>query len=768
MKPWPIRSMLGSHRFRFPHLAMAGAIVALLGGLFVASVAATAPDGGQETTPQQPGPDDASSPGSEDGKTKKSKKEDTAEGLLSVNGASDGLEVELVACGAGEDDERQAADAPPSPCSQPIDSLGTHIGGRATILLESKAKLALEASYVPDGGDAPIRLTKDSGWVFLSESSPSALEAGQVAPLTIGFALDPGTSPTAIDGTLVLRGTGETKGEPATAVVPVSGTIRQFKQLSVQPKTLQMNSDKRKATVTLAGADLIEFLTFAGFGRPSAVLSEEGGGTAEVELRLQSPENVAATDHPDQAKAVVRLTSEDVSPGAYEGKLVISEFIPGAPETEIELSSGRCFLLLILLVVLGVLAGAVLTRLVSFAMRRQHLLEVLAQSTRPYELVRQSGPTASWRLGDLVGAEVDPEAEGEGQGEDGSEEEEEGGGDEEEESDGLRLHGVQGLIESIKTARSSADLDEDTDRVLDMVARLQRWIRVEPAARRLKQVDEEAQPESMLPLEEGKTKGWHESNARRDTRVLLEFAQREPADAKAADDLVWRLLRQAEWHHAFAKAWDAAAGNADRLAKVAALDVEVGKDSDVGSRRPEKQDMLDARLHLLAIEVLGSFPKTPGLEKEPPKNAGITAVQWEASPNLFTGWATLDGQSYGQLARFTARGARRPGWPDAGVEARAFIRPVDLFGTFNAVVIASFVYGMSEYSDTWGSTKDIATAVLAGVLGKVVIDWGALPIFQSIRLRAAKAAAEATDGGGAAAPGGTGGAATAAAGSGKA
>lgn len=79
-----------------------------------------------------------------------------------------------------------------------------------------------------------------------------------------------------------------------------------------------------------------------------------------------------------------------------------------------------------------------------------------------------------------------------------------------------------------------------------------------------------------------------------------------------------------------------------------------------------------------------SVPQLP----EPPTPAGLTDVVWSASPNLFTGWATLDGKSHGQPVRQAA---------------------------------------------AW---NDLVTAFVAGLVGHVVVKWAALPAFQSLRLRA--------------------------------
>lgn len=83
-----------------------------------------------------------------------------------------------------------------------------------------------------------------------------------------------------------------------------------------------------------------------------------------------------------------------------------------------------------------------------------------------------------------------------------------------------------------------------------------------------------------------------------------------------------------------------------------------------------------------------------------------------------------------------------PSWDAVQREVRlgrgGSISKADFGWTLVILVFAAAVYGVTTYSETWGGAKDFATAFLAGSLGKVAIDWAALPIFRSVRLRNAK------------------------------
>ncbi len=576
----------------------------------------------------------------------------------------------------------------------------------------------LGKAVVPPGVEVASEALKGAfGLVAeLAADSPLRLEAGKSRVVAIGFALPPGEPATAIDGSLTVGVEGE---KPST--VPVTGAMRPFKGVSVAPSKLSMTSDDDAEEVTLAGPDLVEFLRFGSFEGPTATLYSDAGDTTSATLELPSAETVASSDNPNRSVATVVVDDADPPPGKYTGKLSLTNLSTDAAAVEIELHSHRGFPLLVVLVLAGVIAGGVLTRLATTAVRRRLLRAILEQTVDAYRHVLGTGATKSWRLEDLLGE--DPLQGGASPGPVTG-----------------RLQGLPALRDSIETARSSADLDEDADRVLDMIARMQRWLRVEPLARRLSIVAERspsADPEGLK---------WSISKTLRDTRALLETVRREPADVAKADDLVGHLLFQIEWHNGLAAAWDANLDDADHTEAVKGLDEALGTESKVASRTGEEQDVLEGQLRALVQRLPGgTVPSLPAVPGDPEQGQelenGITPVKWDASSNLFTGWATLDAQSYGQLTRRAATSARAQYVPSACdmVAEVGKIRLPDLGWTLVALTIASIAYGAAEYDDTWGTCQDLATAFLAGVLGKVTVNWAALPIFQSIRLRASKA-----------------------------
>jgi hypothetical protein len=541
--------------------------------------------------------------------------------------------------------------------------------------------------------------------------SPLTVAGRKSRSVSIGFALPLTESAAAIDGKLVIS-----TGDEKPLAVQVSGEARSFGGVTVTPSTLPVDADDDGAELTLEGPELVEYLRSHGGEELSATLYGAGNDTAEATLTLPTADEVEGPDtsgggelasNANRATAGVAVDDSDASAGKYTGKIALPELPAETGAVTVELHSHDGFPLMVFLVFAGIFVTGVGTRIATMATRRKRLTEVLTQTYNVFvDVLKGPGEIASWHLDDLLAE--DPKAPGEPRPRAG------------------RLQGLPALKRSIATARSSADLDEDAERVLDMIARMQRWLRLEPLARRLELVAQRRGKDGPL--------AWEDSNTLRDTRALLELARREPADAEKADDLVARLMFQVEWHSGMAAAWQLSSLST----RVKELD-DALKDSHAGERKPGELDTLSARLRALLAGV--DVPRPGPIPGEPDEDLdnGMTPVKWEASSNLFTGWATLDAQSYGQVARRVATSSRAqyvPSWTAIRHELR-FSR-ADWVWTGTILVFTSAAYSATVYSDTWGGCGDFATAFLAGSLGKVTIDWAALPIFQSVRLRKAK------------------------------
>jgi hypothetical protein len=523
----------------------------------------------------------------------------------------------------------------------------------------------------------------DTAFSLISSRSTITLPARKTRALPLRFALPPGKPLASLNGTLVVDLAG------VATPLTVTAKVQELSPIAVEPPTVVI--EHSTASVDLVGPGVRELLAHPDASPPSVRLRS---GDHEVTATLKVPATHTA-GAPDRATATVAL-SGDPYPGKYAGDLPIRSVLPGKPTVGVEVRAHRSIWLAFLFIFGGAFIGGLLGRLAALARRRELLRESLEESLAKY------GPLETTRQGWSMEALLGPQPW---------------------EADEDAIQGASGLLGSIQRGRSSADLDDDTARVLDMVARLQRWLRLEPAIRRLRLV--------QVEIPEGA--GWTATYAWRATEELLAAARREPPNAEAADALVARILRHAIWHHRFAVAWAAASSYQERD-RLKALD-EANGATEALKVTPEQQDTLDIQLRTL----LAAFGATAAAITNMPVPPGEPVV-WEASPNQFTGWATLDGKSYGQLVH-EARAGSRAYNPLTLLKELRRVGRLDGVATLAAVALACLVYLPTVYNDTWGNLTDILTAVTAGVLGHVAIKWAALPAFQSLRLRSPASAA---------------------------
>ena len=462
-----------------------------------------------------------------------------ADPSLEAVGGEDGRTVPLQVC------PKNATGAEPAhTCTKT--SGRPYRGGKLTVLIRNTTdkKKTVEVEYLPKGATEPQTLPGDCDRIFLvgcdmeSPSSPESQSGGPLSvasgaslSISVGLALPLSESASAIDGTLVVS----TEGEKPLAI-PVSGEERSYTGVTVSPSTLPVDSSDGSVPLTLGGPELVEYLRSRGGEESSAILYGDDGETAEANLTLPTAGEVEAIptetgtagtpEGADGATATVTV-SGDPGVGKYTGKLALPGLPADTGTATIELHQHRScvcavltFLLMLFIVFLGILVTGVGTRIVTMASRRKLLTEVLTQTYNVFvEVVKKTekdaegnekrNEIASWHLDDLLA-------------EDPADEENE----EKPTPDTGRLQGLPALKYSIETARSSTDLDEDAKRVLDMIARMQRWLRVEPLARRLTLVKATKNAEHPLPEEPPKDKDgepkppleWADSNTVRDTR----------------------------------------------------------------------------------------------------------------------------------------------------------------------------------------------------------------------------------------------------------
>jgi hypothetical protein len=589
-----------------------------------------------------------------------------------------------------------------------------------SLVSDAKTKGEVRLRYVPKDGKRGFRVPGRSQYVVLARDDGAArrlpIAPSRLHTLRLRFALAPEAPPSTLDGQLALELL--TKNESAGMVpLPISAKMAELGKIVLQPPQLEMSVTSRgkggTAEVDLVGPGVRDLLARPSGDSPAVRMRNDDD---YVIATLDLPDAVMEDD-PERARATVSL-SDDLDPGEYAGDLPVWELAPDALTLPLVVKVHWGMWVALLAVFVGVVFGVFLRQLFLMSQRRELMESTLNESLKAYdkghahlERARPDGIPV-WDLEDML----QPRPEGY-KCDSGKVE---------------RLKGIQGIMTGIRHARSTVDLDEDTVRVLDVVARLQRWLRVAPAAWRLKQVLETEPRKRGIGVGKNYLR-WDRTRAYLDAALLLEAALQEPPSSEKVDDLVERLLHQAEWSSEFRNAWAVADSNAD-VAEVVALNAFAEAKHSL-ERDATYRDQLDVRLHGVARNLAVEYP-TAGLPL--PQAEGLSHVHWTASPNTFTGWATLDGKSYGQLvdqAQATIRSysirrvlgdLRRIGW-------------LDVLSSLVAILIACAIYLPTVYNNTWGGVPDLLTALFAGLTANVLIDWAALPAFQSRRLRAQQA-----------------------------
>jgi hypothetical protein len=561
-------------------------------------------------------------------------------------------------------------------------------------------------------------IREDDGHVITVPNDPEGIAIGDgrtrvrvsrgattVVPLV--FVLTSGQTLAALSGRLTVTPTAARAPTAQPVSVSVSAVPSALDAVTVQPSTVVISDpdiNDGDGTVDLVGPGVRQLLAAQGAVVPHVRLA---GPEGDVTATLGAPTEDAAD--PDRATAKISLSSTHLAPGKYVGVIPIWPLRADGPKLPVEVDVQHPWWTALLLLMVGTLIGGVAFRLAALARRRALLREVLDESLAAYKSARGIGDLASYDLDGLV----EPAAGA---------------------SKLSPRRGADAVRQSIAGARTSADLDQDAARVLDLVARMQRWLRIEPAARRLRDVAAASPTDAT----------WRRTRVAQDTALLLMAARSEPLDAAAADTLVSHLLRQARFQNRLLALWRSLSGSA-RTTTLNALyrptvpppeGALVVVPPTVLERTVADQDAIDANLDtaLLGTPVPHG---TPGLPN--PAGPPGVSVAWDASPSFFTGWATLDAKSFGQIvseSRVTRRSYKLSVlWSEV-----CRISLPDALVLLGAVGIGSLAYFPTLYTDTWGSATDLATAFLAGLLGHVVVNWAALPAFQSLRLTSTSSA----------------------------
>lgn len=531
------------------------------------------------------------------------------------------------------------------------------------------------------------RLVATAKWLFRLISNRATLAVGShgtvVLPLRFlplspsgGSARAAPASPSALDGMITVEPAGSA-GEPIS--VPVTASTATSDGVSLERSTATLSATSffsryGRTTVALVGPGVEAFVSSVSGRARSFSIHNDGGGVAKLEL------GQFTLDPTDPARATAKLTLENhPPPGQYHDKVWLAELVPGSSRLQIALLERLPFWFAWLLVLIGVVFGDLAGRLYALNSQRRDLSKALDESLANLAQMPSPEP-AAWDIGELKKS-------------------------------------AEKLQNEVADARSDKDIRESTDSALDVIAKLNRWLRLEATAERLATV---ADTPLARPADR---QAWHESLTWRDTCRLQRALKREPKDVPAADDLAYRVLWQIEWHHRLASAWDVTTPESAKRVELVELDEEL-KDNDLFARTANENDELDVRLELLREKLGIAKPSAiPDLKTK-------SSVDWGADPKTFKGMAAFDGTEFGHVRSKVERPSLR--LKPARDQFR--LKRGDALWTLLPVAAICVVYTLTTYSTTWGSLKDVLTALTAGLVGKVVIDWAKLPLFRSRRL----------------------------------
>jgi hypothetical protein len=313
--------------------------------------------------------------------------------------------------------------------------------------------------------------------------------------------------------------------------------------------------------------------------------------------------------------------------------------------------------------------------------------------------------------------------------------------------------GLRALLWRIGTARTEADFADDAATAHNLIDCIDRWRDVEEACanahRVLKHLDDE-RPELRHPPDDNDGRAFRDrcSIAIHDLRALRSrahefFLKGKPEQlASHADDLVRRINRQVQIISQLQLIWTMDCILSDRRGWTKA---------DAAKRLVHEASTLDQ----------GSGSEEARCKADSGRDAHVAFLtkvsessDWYWSKFKKNDWPEVYRQAFGvrsldegrQLVNERQARAQRSGHvlPPApkrsnpvvdGVKVLKEITYSDLCWTMAIALVTVVAYALTAYGTTWGSPTDMLTAFTTGFVTVSLVNWAALPAFQSIRSR---------------------------------
>jgi hypothetical protein len=604
--------------------------------------------------------------------------------------------------------------------------------GHLVLRNDSEAPGTLHLEYLPQRGAEASDL----------KLAPITVSPHALATVNFDAELPAGSDPAELAGiaSLRLESQGKAVGEPLD--LTIEGAGQSFANVSIVPSAILLHNVNWAGFLHHAKSASIS-VELIGVGVPGlfhggatqftshTLLRSSTGHELEATLTAAPP---AGTD--TLARGEVKVTGS-LAPGSYSGTLPLSSVAaPGAPAVSVTTESGDSFLWAMLVVGLGALAGGGVYLASGLRRRKELMKQEVKEALERYRRVRheweaRAGAPKLWTPSGL--------------------------GEERKWfvhrwTSLPQLDGVQGVWSQIYWARNEGDLDKAQEPVETLVTRLRRWL----------VVADDGGPQLLqealnLAPREGAQTVWRKTRTYLATAELLgRAAAQEPADDKAAEKLVEEVNRQARWHARLATLLDlksqilADVGN--REGSYEESDTETLKAIDPAAidakfaevKGPDQQIALEVEVDG-EVRVLRKMAEAKGLElrriEGPDKAAALGAADFidiaqqgiapAVRPRVATAATDLiPGAAAQSSGEAPAEGSERtPVWLTG-------LRTQDVLWSALVVIVALAVYVPVLYGPTWGNLGDYAGAFIAGFVGKVAINWAALPAFRSLSARA--------------------------------
>jgi hypothetical protein len=571
-----------------------------------------------------------------------------------------------------------------------------------------------------------------------------AIGRGAVHVFTVAFSVEGDAQASALNGAIDVETLGRGDVGTSRLEVPVTAALRPFGDVRFDPSSVVAQTTRGCPLAPCNATNLESNVVLRGAGVGALLAELDRLDTPELTTTLRRDDGrpVQATlsqiesDPARAATATARLTlDEKPNPGKYTGKLPVSTLVANAPALPIEVRSRLSIVWAVVLIFLGLFISGGALVWTALRRRKDQLRTLIRQAVGEYQVGKArnkpGGPydeTPMW---------VPPTF-----------------------ADDLRqksewrfndpLDSPSAMYTAIDWARNDADLDEVESKAVELALAVKEWRTALAQVLVLCEILAEERPSDDE---------WRKHAIVGDTDLLLRRARHQPADAAAQAKLMAQVAQQTRWYRHCVGAWDlqqqleGIGGLAKEAASRVCLDAILDDTTPALMRTAEQQDTLDVKLEatLKELSTIKALALKDGHELEDmvkgPSEGEIRAESYRAELEVVRSAGTMTpvaaaGLRPTAVAAATANAltstlAADPGRATGASRVFQRYHLTDIALSFGVVLATALIYSATVYDDTWGSLADLATAFGAGLLGKVTVQWTLLPIFRSVRMKAA-------------------------------